>query len=113
MAASATVQKGARFGLHVRANRHYQLLLDVPQQIDPNVPEGQVIDQLTQSVLDTHPVGTAETCVQRLVEQIRVSGCRRVLCQVEVIGDYDSVLANVKRLGEEVLPEVRRRLAAS
>lgn len=97
----------------VRASHHYQPLLDVPQRVDPAVPEEQVIEGLTESVLATHPLGTPETCIERMVEQVRGSGCRRLLCQIEVAGDHDAVLANVKRLGHEVLPEVRRRLAAT
>ncbi|MBF6329882.1 LLM class flavin-dependent oxidoreductase [Nocardia transvalensis] len=96
----------------VRASSHYQLLLDVPQRISRDVAPEQIIDGMTDSVMATHPVGTPQICVERLVDQIRGSGCRRVLCQVEAAGDHDSVLANVKRMGEEVLPEVRRRLRA-
>ncbi|MBB5916924.1 alkanesulfonate monooxygenase SsuD/methylene tetrahydromethanopterin reductase-like flavin-dependent oxidoreductase (luciferase family) [Nocardia transvalensis] len=97
-------------GEFVRASQNYRLLLDVPQRVSGDVPPEHVIDGLTDSALATHPVGPPDVCVDRLVNQIRVSGCRRILCQVEISGDHDSVLANVKRLGEEVLPEVRRRL---
>lgn len=94
----------------VEASEQYEPLLDVPQRVDRNLPREQVIDTLTRAALARHPVGTPETCADRLLHEITVSGCRRVLCQVEISGDHDSVLANVKRLGEEVLPEVRRRL---
>lgn len=97
----------------VRASRQYELLLDVPQRVDPGMPESQAVDRVAEAALANHPVGSVDSCVERLVEQVRRSGCRRVLCQVEVSGDHDGVLANVKRLGQEVLPEVRRRLAAS
>lgn len=95
----------------VRAGQQYQLLLDVPQRIDQNTPQEQVVDGLTEQTLATHPVGTPDTCVERLVEQIRRSGCRRVLCQVEASGEHDAVLENVTRLGTEVLPKVREALA--
>ncbi|GAA4545685.1 LLM class flavin-dependent oxidoreductase [Amycolatopsis samaneae] len=98
-------------GEFVLANERYQPLLDVPRRVDPATPRERIVDGLTESALATHPVGPPEVCVERLVGQIRESGARRVLCQVEVSGEHDSVLANVKRLGEEVLPEVRRRLA--
>ncbi len=96
----------------VRASTHYRPLLDVPPRVDPGVPQERIIDGLTDAAMATHPVGPPEICVERLVDQIRGSGCRRVLCQVEIAGDHDGVLANVKRMGEEVLPEVRRRLSA-
>ncbi|GAA0922735.1 LLM class flavin-dependent oxidoreductase [Pseudonocardia zijingensis] len=106
--ARSVVRRAA--GEFVRANREYRLLLDVPQRIEPGATEDDVAAGLTEAVLATHPVGTAEDCVERLVDQIRRSGCTRVLCQVEISGDHESVLANVKRFGQEVLPEVRRRL---
>lgn len=96
----------------VRANREYRLLLDVPRRVDPAVPEEQIAERLAEAALASHPVGPAETCVERIVEQVRASGCRRVLCQVELSGEHQGVLENVTRFGEEVLPEVRRRLAA-
>jgi alkanesulfonate monooxygenase SsuD/methylene tetrahydromethanopterin reductase-like flavin-dependent oxidoreductase (luciferase family) len=95
----------------IDANSKYQVLLDVPRRIDPNAPREQVIEQLTERSLAMHPVGTPETCVSRLVREVREVGSRRVLCQVEMSGEPDVVLTNVKRLGEEILPEVRRRLA--
>ena len=97
----------------VRANREYQLLLDVPRRIDPSASDTQVIEGLTEAALATHPVGTVHDCIERLVDQIRRSGCQRVLCQVEISGDHDTVLANVTRFGQEVIPEVRKRLAYS
>ena len=97
----------------VRASHHYQPLLDAPQRIDPDTPETQMIDRLAEAALAEHPLGTPETCVERMVHQVRTSGCRRLLCQIEASGDHDTVLANVKRLGHEVLPEVRRRLATT
>ncbi|MFD9957773.1 LLM class flavin-dependent oxidoreductase [Amycolatopsis sp. NPDC058986] len=98
-------------GEFVLANSRYRPLVDVPRRGDHDAPHEQVVDRLTESALATHPVGAPEVCVERLVGQIRESGARRVLCQVEVAGEHDCVLANVKRMGEEVLPEVRRRLA--
>ncbi|QIS12783.1 LLM class flavin-dependent oxidoreductase [Nocardia arthritidis] len=96
----------------VLANQQYQPLIEAPQRIDRNAPVDEVADRLAAAALAAHPVGEPRVCVERLVEQIRGSGCRRVLCQVEIAGDQDSVLANIKRMGEEVLPEVRKRLGA-
>ncbi|WP_169736707.1 LLM class flavin-dependent oxidoreductase [Pseudonocardia spinosispora] len=64
---------------YVRSNNEYQLLLDVPQRIDPRRPEADLVEGLTESVLATHPLGTVQNCIDRLVDQIRISGCRRVL----------------------------------
>lgn len=68
-------------------------------------------DSLVRRMLAEHPIGTAQTCVQRLVQGIRDSGCRRVLCHVEVSADHDGTLASIERLGREVLPEVRGAFA--
>ncbi|MCM6773449.1 LLM class flavin-dependent oxidoreductase [Nocardia sp. CDC159] len=95
----------------VRASGHYRLLLDVPQRIPRDTPPEQIVDRLTDSALATHPVGDPQVCIDRLVDQIRRSGCRRLLCQVEIAGDHAAVLTNVERLGAEVLPEVRKRLS--
>jgi alkanesulfonate monooxygenase SsuD/methylene tetrahydromethanopterin reductase-like flavin-dependent oxidoreductase (luciferase family) len=92
-----------------RSHEQHQLLLDIPQRIDVGLE--QFVDKWIEATLADQPVGDPETCVARLVDQVRISGCRRVLCQVEASGGHDSVLTNVKRLGEQVLPEVRRRLA--
>lgn len=65
---------------------------------------------LIQQVLDEHPVGPPEVCADRLVRGIRRSGCRRVLCHVEVGGETERTVAAVHRIGREVLPRVRRLL---
>ena len=58
-----------------------------------------------------HAVGTPETCAQRLVKLVTTSGIGRVMLAVESAGTPDGALANVRRLGREVLPLVRERLA--
>ena len=95
----------------VGSSSQYEVLLDVPQRVDPDASQEQVIEGLTDAAMASHPIGDPQLCIERLVDQIRGSGCRRVLCQVEVSGDHDAVLTNVERMGTEVLPEVRRRLA--
>lgn len=64
-----------------------------------------------EHVLATHPVGTADACAERIVESVRVSGCRRVLLHVEASGVPDAVVDNVVRFATEVLPAVRDALA--
>jgi alkanesulfonate monooxygenase SsuD/methylene tetrahydromethanopterin reductase-like flavin-dependent oxidoreductase (luciferase family) len=64
-------------------------------------------DGLVRRILADHPIGTPKTCIQRLVQGIRDSGCRRVLCHVEVSADHDGTLTSIERLGRDVLPEVR------
>ncbi|WP_031467549.1 LLM class flavin-dependent oxidoreductase [Sciscionella sediminilitoris] len=102
------VMRGAA-GEFVRASEQYQLLLDVPQRIVKDTP-AEVIDGLTESALATHPIGSPDTCAERLAEQVRGSGCSRVLLQVELAGDPEVVRTNVRRLGEEVLPKARALL---
>jgi alkanesulfonate monooxygenase SsuD/methylene tetrahydromethanopterin reductase-like flavin-dependent oxidoreductase (luciferase family) len=59
-------------------------------------------------LLDIHPVGSAATCVDRLTTTMRVTGVRHLLLAVEGAGDPEATLANIARLGTEVLPALRR-----
>ena len=63
-------------------------------------------------VIANHAVGPPETCIERLTDIIERSGVGRVLLAVESAGTPEAMIENVQRLGREVLPEVRRRLAA-
>lgn len=58
-----------------------------------------------------HAVGTPEKCIERLLDIVRRSGANRLILSVEASGTPAGLLENVQRLGREVLPEVRRRLA--
>lgn len=58
-----------------------------------------------------HAVGTPETCIARLVDIVRRSGISRLILSVEASATPAGLLANVQRLGRDVLPEVRRQLA--
>jgi alkanesulfonate monooxygenase SsuD/methylene tetrahydromethanopterin reductase-like flavin-dependent oxidoreductase (luciferase family) len=60
-----------------------------------------------QHLLDIHPVGPAELCAQRLTDTISATGVRRLLLMVEGAGDPTRTLANIARLGAEVLPRLR------
>ncbi|MCK1794770.1 LLM class flavin-dependent oxidoreductase [Streptomyces sp. XM4193] len=73
----------------------------------------EAIRQTAEGLLATQAVGDVETCVRRLVEHLTVSGCRHVMCQVELSGGVDSSVQNLKRLVGDVFPEVRRRVAAA
>ncbi|APU16461.1 MULTISPECIES: LLM class flavin-dependent oxidoreductase [Actinoalloteichus] len=67
---------------------------------------------LAELFLQTQAIGPVEQCVDRVVAVLSTPGLRRVLLHAESSGDHDAILHNVRRLGTEVLPEVRRRLAA-
>ncbi|GHH91221.1 LLM class flavin-dependent oxidoreductase [Streptomyces capillispiralis] len=82
-----------------------------PESVPPPVsPES--VGTLTDRLLGTQPVGSVETCVERLVRHVSVSGCRRVMCQVEAAEKTGDVLRNLERLATEVFPAVRRAVGA-
>lgn len=94
------------------ANRSRHLIA-VSHEPPTGVALEQMVDHVTDRLLATHPVGSAETCVERLVHDITRTGCTRVLCQVECPGQTTVAAAQLDRLAQEVLPEVRRRLEPS
>lgn len=53
-----------------------------------------------------HPVGSADTCAERLRTSAAIAGVRDVIMLVEGIGDHARTLENVARLGAEVLPQL-------
>jgi alkanesulfonate monooxygenase SsuD/methylene tetrahydromethanopterin reductase-like flavin-dependent oxidoreductase (luciferase family) len=59
-------------------------------------------------LLDIHPVGPPSLCVERLTEAIVTAGVRRLLLMVEGAGDPARTLANIARLGGDVLPQLRQ-----
>jgi hypothetical protein len=61
-----------------------------------------------QHLLDIHPVGPPQLCVRRLADAVAVTGARRLLLMVEGAGDPARTLANIARLGTDVLPQLRR-----
>ncbi|WP_320775388.1 LLM class flavin-dependent oxidoreductase [Streptomyces sp. CRN 30] len=84
-------------------------LADPALPVPPPVTEGRV-RALADRILATHPVGPADTCVERLVHHIAVSGCTRVMCQVEAAEETPEVLDHLERFVTQVLPAVRRRV---
>ncbi len=65
-------------------------------------------EHYAQQLLDRHPVGTPDLCVQRLEKAAATSGARRLMLMVEAAGDPDRTLDNIHRLGTQVLPRLRR-----
>ena len=55
-------------------------------------------------LLAIHPVGPPQLCIQRLTDTIAPTGVRRLLLMVEGAGDPALTLANIARLGTDVLP---------
>jgi alkanesulfonate monooxygenase SsuD/methylene tetrahydromethanopterin reductase-like flavin-dependent oxidoreductase (luciferase family) len=66
-----------------------------------------------EHLLDIHPVGPPQLCVQRLTDAMAATGARRLLLMVEGAGDPAKTLANIARLGADVLPQLRRWPAGS
>lgn len=71
------------------------------------------IQAFTEKIIATQPIGNPETVAERLVSMIRISGCRSLLLKVENGPNPDQAVANVARLGAEVLPQVRAALGSS
>jgi alkanesulfonate monooxygenase SsuD/methylene tetrahydromethanopterin reductase-like flavin-dependent oxidoreductase (luciferase family) len=61
----------------------------------------------TDLLCDLHPVGTADECVDRVRASTGRTGIRHVIMMVEGAGSREATLANITRLGTEVLPRLR------
>ncbi|GAB3497014.1 LLM class flavin-dependent oxidoreductase [Amycolatopsis cihanbeyliensis] len=61
----------------------------------------------TERLCAIHPVGSPADCVARLREGIRRTGISHVIMLVEATGAPESTLANIERIGAEVLPALR------
>ncbi len=66
-----------------------------------------------EHLLDIHPVGPPELCVQRLADTLAATGARHLLLMVEGAGDRAATLANIARLGTDVLPALARTAPAT
>jgi alkanesulfonate monooxygenase SsuD/methylene tetrahydromethanopterin reductase-like flavin-dependent oxidoreductase (luciferase family) len=51
-----------------------------------------------------HPVGDPQRCIDRLHAHAERTGIRHLIMVVEGTGDHDRTLANIARLGQDVLP---------
>jgi hypothetical protein len=69
--------------------------------------------QYIEDVIAQHAVGPPALCVERIVEMVERTTVGRVILVVESTGVPERVLTNVRRLGREVLPAVRRLLATA
>jgi alkanesulfonate monooxygenase SsuD/methylene tetrahydromethanopterin reductase-like flavin-dependent oxidoreductase (luciferase family) len=63
--------------------------------------------QYTDLLCGLHPVGTPEDCVDRLRAGAERTGIRHVIMMVEGGGGHMATLANIARLGAEVVPRLR------
>jgi alkanesulfonate monooxygenase SsuD/methylene tetrahydromethanopterin reductase-like flavin-dependent oxidoreductase (luciferase family) len=60
-----------------------------------------------EHLLAIHPVGPPQLCIRRLTDAIAGTGASRLLLMVEGAGDPALTLANIARLGTDVLPALR------
>ncbi|TDV48674.1 LLM class flavin-dependent oxidoreductase [Actinophytocola oryzae] len=60
----------------------------------------------TELLCSLHPVGSADECVERLLDSARNTGIEHVIMMVEGAGSHERTLANITRLGAEVLPRL-------
>lgn len=65
---------------------------------------GAYVDLLTR----IHPVGSAEHCAEAILRTAKNTGIEHFILMVEGPGDHRRTVENVRRLGAEVLPLVRR-----
>ncbi|MFF4988913.1 LLM class flavin-dependent oxidoreductase [Streptosporangium saharense] len=56
----------------------------------------------------THPVGSADLCVERIERTVARTGLSRLILMVEGAGSRERTLETIRRLGAEVLPRVRK-----
>jgi alkanesulfonate monooxygenase SsuD/methylene tetrahydromethanopterin reductase-like flavin-dependent oxidoreductase (luciferase family) len=61
----------------------------------------------TELLCSLHPVGSPDECVERLLASARRTGIEHVIMMVEGAGSREHTLANITRLGTEVLPRLR------
>jgi hypothetical protein len=63
-------------------------------------------EQYTELLCDLHAVGTPRLCADRLLATHERTGIRRFALLVEGSGDRAETVANIARLGAEVLPQL-------
>ncbi|MBB4917137.1 LLM class flavin-dependent oxidoreductase [Streptosporangium saharense] len=56
----------------------------------------------------THPVGSADLCVERIERTVARTGLSRLILMVEGAGSRERTLDTIRRLGAEVLPRIRK-----
>jgi len=65
-------------------------------------------DAYTDLLCALHPVGSPDECVDRLRASAERTGIQHVIMMVEGAGTAERSMANIARLGSEVLPRLRR-----
>ncbi|MFD2492897.1 LLM class flavin-dependent oxidoreductase [Amycolatopsis jiangsuensis] len=63
--------------------------------------------EYTDLLCEMHPVGPAEDCVAKLETSLRRTGVSHVIMFVEASGTPEDTVANIARIGAEVLPALR------
>jgi alkanesulfonate monooxygenase SsuD/methylene tetrahydromethanopterin reductase-like flavin-dependent oxidoreductase (luciferase family) len=76
-------------------------------RIDGSAGPGRDPYAYLRHLLDIHPIGPPQLCARRLADTMAVTGARRLLLMVEGAGDPDKTLANIARLGTDVLRRLR------
>jgi alkanesulfonate monooxygenase SsuD/methylene tetrahydromethanopterin reductase-like flavin-dependent oxidoreductase (luciferase family) len=61
----------------------------------------------TELLCSLHPVGSPDECAERLLASARRTGIEHVIMMVEGAGSREQTLANITRLGTQVLPQLR------
>ncbi|WP_155335788.1 LLM class flavin-dependent oxidoreductase [Acrocarpospora corrugata] len=65
------------------------------------------LNEYMDFLIRTHPVGDADHCVETLRATRDTTGLHHLILMVEGAGDHQRTLANIRRLGAEVLPRLR------
>jgi alkanesulfonate monooxygenase SsuD/methylene tetrahydromethanopterin reductase-like flavin-dependent oxidoreductase (luciferase family) len=79
------------------------------RRADGGPPHPRDPSEYTELLCRLHPVGTPEHCLNTLATTARRTGIGHFILMVEGAGDRARTLANIARLGTEVLPHLRDR----
>lgn len=101
--AAAVIRGPLRESLRARAGEWTWLRESWRQQSD--------VERQTEGLISRHVVGSPTTCIDRLADIVEGTGVTRVIFVVESAVTPEGVLRTVRRLGRDVLPAARTRLA--
>jgi alkanesulfonate monooxygenase SsuD/methylene tetrahydromethanopterin reductase-like flavin-dependent oxidoreductase (luciferase family) len=65
------------------------------------------VDAFVQTILQHHPIGTPEYCIERLAKTMERTGLRHCMIMLEAAGDCQRSRANIERFATEVLARLR------
>jgi len=65
------------------------------------------VDAFLQMILQHHPVGTPEYCIERLAKTMERTGLQHCMITLEVAGDRQRSCENIERFATEVLAQLR------